>query len=422
LKIRRLIAVLLIAVILVETALLVYQIPAVNDRLAWRVDEFRGEVREWLFPHPDTLATADPSRVAMMQATLTAAQRDLAAVTPTPTFGPTEADLPTVTPTVARPAVPEAVTLPFSRHEYQGWNNCGPASLSMLLHFWGWDGGSQTTIANVLKPNKDDKNVMPYELERYVLEHTSFGVYTRTAGTLEDIRQLIAAGFPLLIEKGLVVPGHEEMGWMGHYDFVVGYDDLTRTLLTQDSYFGPNQTVDYDALVSDWRAFDFVYLVVFPRERESEAAAALGPNADPATNLLNTLELARRETQSLQGEALAYAYFNLGSVHVARREYIDGAYSYDMARMLGLPYRFLWYQTGPYFAYYYAARYQDVIELATVTLNTQENLEESWYWRGMARYQLGDRQGAIDDWRQALIRHPGFAPALEQLQLLGEVG
>jgi hypothetical protein len=39
----------------------------------------------------------------------------------------------------------------------------------------------------------------------------------------------------------------------------------------------------------------------------------------------------------------------------------------------------------------------------------------------MARYQLGDRQGAIDDWREALVRHPGFAPALEQLTLLGEV-
>jgi hypothetical protein len=422
LRIRRLVAILLIIVILVETALLVYQIPAVNDRLSWRVDELRGQVRDVLFPHPEMLATADPSQVAMMQATLTAAKSGIALKASSPSAGATEAELPTVTPTFSRPAVPDAVTLPFSRHEYQGWNNCGPASLSMLLHFWGWDGGSQTTIANVLKPNKDDKNVMPYELERYVLENTSFGVYNRAAGTLDDIRQLIAAGFPLLIEKGLVVPGHAEMGWMGHYDFIVGYDNATRTVLTQDSYFGPDQTVDYDDLISDWRAFNFIYLVVFPREREPEVAAALGPNADPETNQWNALELARRETQKLQGDSLAYAYFNLGSVHVARREYIDGAYSYDMARILGLPYRFLWYQTGPYFAYYYAARYQDVIDLATETLNDQENLEESWYWRGMARFQTGDRQGAIDDWRQALIRHPGFAPALEQLQLLGEVG
>jgi hypothetical protein len=411
----------MIAVILIETALLVYQVPAVNDRLAWRVEEFRAQVRGVLFPHPDTIATADPSRVAMMQATLTAAKLSAAAASPSPTGNATEAELPTVTPTPSRPAVPDAVTIPFSRHEYQGWNNCGPASLSMLLHFWGFE-GSQTTIANVLKPNKDDKNVMPYELEKFVLENTPYGVSIRTAGTLEDLRQLIAAGFPFLIEKGLIVPGREDLGWMGHYTFVVGYDDHTRTILTQDSYHGPDYSVDYDALLYDWRAFDFIYLIVYPRDRQAQLAAILGPNADLDQNQLATLDLARRETQTLQGESLAYAYFNLGSVHVARKEYIDAANAYDMARLQGLPYRFLWYQTGPYYAYYYAGRYQDVIDLATVTLNDQENLEESWYWRGMARFQTGNRQGAIDDWRQALIRHPGFAPALEQLQALGEVG
>ena len=31
--------------------------------------------------------------------------------------------------------------------------------------------------------------------------------------------------------------------------------------------------------------------------------------------------------------------------------------------------RMMWYQTGPYFAYYYSARYQDVINLANTTLN-----------------------------------------------------
>jgi tetratricopeptide (TPR) repeat protein len=126
------------------------------------------------------------------------------------------------------------------------------------------------------------------------------------------------------------------------------------------------------------------------------------------------------ETQILTGQSLAHAYFNLGSAHVNRLEYIDAANAYDMARYQGLPWRFLWYQTGPYFAYYYAQRYQVVIDLATETLDLQENLEESWYWRGMARMQLGNRQGAIDDWRQALIKHPGFPPALEQLTQIGE--
>jgi tetratricopeptide (TPR) repeat protein len=223
-----------------------------------------------------------------------------------------------------------------------------------------------------------------------------------------------------MIEKGFDVVDRD-LGWMGHYLFIVGYDDAQRVVITQDSYLGPDSLVEYNLLIYDWRAFNFVYLVAYPWDRQPEVVALLGTDADLEANRAATLQLAREETEILEGQSLAFAFFNLGSTHVARYEYVDAANSYDMARYLGLPWRFLWYQTGPYFAYFYSGRYQDVIDLANETLNAQEHLEESWYWRGMARFQLGDRQGAIDDWRSALRWHPGFPPALEQLTVLGEV-
>jgi hypothetical protein len=415
---KKIFVIILIVICLVETGFLVYQIPAVHDRLSWRLDEFQAEIKGYLYPHPQSIATPDQARAAMMQASLTAA--GLTSIAPSPTPAKTEADLPTVTPTATKKqlSLPASVTLPFGRHEFQGYNNCGPASLSMALHFWGWD-GDQNIAASYLKPNHDDKNVMPYEIERFVLEKTQYGIFVRVGGTLNDLRSLIAAGYPVIIEKGLEV-AERNLGWMGHYDFVTGYFDDKRTFLTQDSYLGPNHTVGYDSLMYDWRAFNFVYLVVYPKDRQQEVAAILGTNADLQTNQTNAMSLALGETQILTGQSLAFAYFNLGSSHVSRLEYVDAAYAYDMARYQGLPWRFLWYQTGPYFAYYYAKRYQDVIDLADATLYVQENLEESWYWRGMARMQLGDRQGAIDDWRQALVKHPGFPPALEQLSQIGE--
>ena len=45
----------------------------------------------------------------------------------------------------------------------------------------------------------------------------------------------------------------------------------------------------------------------------------------------------------------------------------------------------MWYQTGPYKAYYYTNRFADVINLADTTLNdtiAEPVLEESLYWRG----------------------------------------
>ena len=81
----------------------------------------------------------------------------------------------------------------------------------------------------------------------------------------------------------------------------------------------------------------------------------------------------------------------------------------------------LWYQTGPYWAYYYFGRYQDVINLATTTLDAMSEpvLEESYYWRALAREAAGDISGAIKDFQAGLKSHPGFEPALEQLKRLG---
>lgn len=82
----------------------------------------------------------------------------------------------------------------------------------------------------------------------------------------------------------------------------------------------------------------------------------------------------------------------------------------------------MWYQTGPYKAYYYSARYSDVINLATITLNSVSGgpyLEESLYWRGMAYYMSGKTDLAVADYRNALKVHPNWQPAVQALQDLG---
>ncbi len=85
------------------------------------------------------------------------------------------------------------------------------------------------------------------------------------------------------------------------------------------------------------------------------------------------------------------------------------------------PWRMLWYQTGPYFAYYYTGRYQDVLDLAdgVLSITNEPVLEESYYWRGMAKLALGDNDGAIADFRKSEEVHPGFIPAIQQLNALG---
>jgi tetratricopeptide (TPR) repeat protein len=113
------------------------------------------------------------------------------------------------------------------------------------------------------------------------------------------------------------------------------------------------------------------------------------------------------------------------------QQYVDAAFAYDFAFQLyeGLggdetsrPYRIMWYQTGPYFAYYYSGRYRDTVSLATTTLiETIEDptLEESLYWRGLAYEALGEMDNAVADYRETVRLNPNFAPGWEQLERLG---
>jgi tetratricopeptide (TPR) repeat protein len=80
----------------------------------------------------------------------------------------------------------------------------------------------------------------------------------------------------------------------------------------------------------------------------------------------------------------------------------------------------LWYQTGPYPAYYYTGRYQDVINLAdnTLAVMSEPVLEESFYWRGLAYQALGDLSHAENDYRKSISLNENFGAGYIALNAL----
>jgi len=426
---RRLVRLAILALALGSCAALtalVYNVPYVHDRLEWRLVNFRAQIWYALFPPEEVVFTPNPTVAAMVQETLAALTPT---ETPSPTPGPTAS--PTLTPTAtAEPTpIPTSVMLTGVRHEYQQWNNCGPANLAMALSYWGWQGDQRDTAA-VLKPNPRDKNVMPYEMEAFVEEHTGLQAVVRVGGDLDTLRRFIAAGFPVLIEKGFDVPGK---GWMGHYQVLAGYDDTTQRFSAYDSYegdFSEGRTlpVPYSRVETYWRHFNYVYIVIYPPDREAEVMALLGPDADETANYQHAAQRASDDIVMLTGRDLYFAWFNRGTNLVHLQDYTSAAAAYDEAFQVypqipedERPWRMLWYQTGPYFAYYYSGRYYDVINLATVTLSAMDEpiLEESYYWRALAREALGDVSGAIEDLQTSLRYHPGFGPSVAVLDRLG---
>lgn len=402
-------------------AVLAYNLPFVKERLEWRLVNLRAEVWYALFPPEEVIFTPNPTVAAIVRSTLSAFTPS---PTATPTPGPTSTLTPTPTPTAEPTPIPTSVQLNGVRHEYQKWNNCGPATLSMALSFWGWE-GDQVDAARVLKPNPRDKNVMPYEMEAFVEEQTGLQAVVRVGGDLDLLRRFIAAGFPVLIEKGFDVPGKE---WMGHYEVLTGYDDTIRRFTAQDSYIGPNYHPTYDQIETYWRHFNFTYLILYPAEREAEVMGLLGPQADETANYLYAAQRASDEIFALTGRDRFFAWFNRGTNLMRLQDHAGAAAAYDSAFQLQAeippsqrPWRVLWYQTGPYFAYFYTGRYQEVINLATFTLDRMDEpvLEESYYWRALAWEALGDIDRAVDDLRTCLRLHEGFPPCDAALQRMG---
>jgi hypothetical protein len=415
-----------------------YQLPPLHERFSWRVDTLLAGVKYALNPPGRQVFLPQEQQdlvAAIVQATLQAfTPSPTRSLTATPTALPATALVtssstplpPTDAPTLSPTPLPPAVALTGIIHEYQKFNNCGPANLAMALSYWGW-GGDQLVTRAYLRPSYavDDKNVNPFEMVAFVETQTDFKALWRVGGDPALLKRLIAAGFPVIVEKGFIPPGEE---WMGHFELVSGYDDPNQRFITQDSYIMPDFPLPYEQLVPRWRDFDFVYVVVYPPDRERQVLAVLGSDADPLANFQRAADQATVETQSLAGRDLYFAWFDLGTDLVALGDYPGAATAYDAA--FGVyaslpesqrPWRNLWYQTGPYPAYYYTARYQDVIDLAHNTLLHVDKpvLEETYYWRGLAREALGDRDGAVADLTRAAQLNTRSTDALAQLQRLG---
>ncbi|MCB0215842.1 MAG: tetratricopeptide repeat protein [Chloroflexi bacterium] len=276
------------------------------------------------------------------------------------------------------------------------------------------DDVDQASAARRLKPDPDDKNVSPQELEAFVRDR-GLGVRRRVAGDRRQLQSLLALGLPVVVETWFVPdPGDE----MGHYLLLTGYQGLDEAaqghFLAADSYHGPGVELPYADFDRLWRVFNRIYLVLYPPEREAEVSALLGPaDADSAM-----WQAAASQALAELGQTPddAFAAFNLGSSLLALGDIEGAATAFDRARAIGLPWRMLWYQEGPFEAYAATERWSELAALAQANLANAGKHEESHYWLGRALEGLGDPEGAALAYQRAIQDHPGFVPAQQALE------
>ncbi len=434
-------------VIIVGTIVFIWQLPtvlkAIPSRYVARLPQPMQElgVREHVEVLPTTVAPANvasllesstqqtaPSETATpeSEANSLATSPELEeTIVPSPAVITIETPVPT--PTNTPIPIPPSARLEGFQHQFQTWNNCGPATIAMSLSYFGLN-LDQAQTATILKPNPEDRNVSPYQMAAYVNDETPYAAIDRTNGNLDSIKRLVSSGFPVIIELGIEPPGeYRWLGWYGHYLLIVSYDDASEQFWVYDSWFGTSETpmenatsegrvLTYEDADRQWRQFNRNYIVLYEPGQVAEVANIIG--ADMDDDLMWQKSLARVQAELRQEPENEFLWFNLGTVYNAMGNYEQAATAYDQARAIGLPWRMLWYQFGPYEAYYQVGRYEDVILLSDVTLQDRPYFEESYYYKGLALAALGDVSSARDNFNNAIDFNPNYPPAAEALNQL----
>ncbi len=300
-------------------------------------------------------------------------------------------------------------------HVFQTFNNCAPAALSMALSYFGVN-VSQGALAADLRPYNnlkgidDDKSTPPEELAEKAKEYGLIP-YFRAHGTIDRLKQLLAADLPVLV-RTLLYPNKD----FAHYRVVKGYDDATREFIQDDSFEGGNLRFSYDDFSQIWKPFNYGYLVLVPPEKQALIEAILGKETDPLVAWKNAAQTARWELEVDPADTLAQFNLAVALYYLGEREQSATAFEKVEAR---LPLRTLWYQIEPIQNYFDLGNYARVFSLSNKIFNDNNRaFSELYLLRGKSYLAQGDTVLARAELEKAVLYNKNSKPAREALNSL----
>ncbi|MFP4322950.1 MAG: C39 family peptidase [Anaerolineales bacterium] len=298
---------------------------------------------------------------------------------------------------------------------WQQYNRCSPTALYMQLSYWDYT-GTATEIVRWLNPYNEDKSVRLEELIAFAGTHGFQGI-ARTGGTRELMQEIVAAGFPILVENAYW-HRNDNNDWMSHNRILMGYD--SGAFYFYDPLLGPGDDymgygIRYDEFDRRWRDFNRNYMIIFPPEDAERLQAILGEHWDPQRNAELTYEQARAESEITPD---GFAYYNMGEAQLVLGNYEQAAGYFDQARAVGLPWRFHWYRFGAFEAYVETERYDDVFNLVYEVRANEAEIQEIYYWAGRAAQAQGDLERARANYNAALGRNANYPEAQRALDAL----
>ena len=309
----------------------------------------------------------------------------------------------------------EYALLENPRHIYQSFNNCGPATLSMMLSWYGQD-VSQKELGDKMRPfqnpegDNDDKTIFTYEFVDWAKKY-GFESIGRINGDIELLKTFTTNGIPVVVKTWLKV-GED----IGHFRIVRGYDESKQIIIQDDSYDGPNKKISYFDFLSMWQPFNYNYMIIFTKEQKDLVEAIISSEIDENVAWKNALDRAKMEGE-LSPENV-YPPFNMSTAYYHLGDYQNSASAFEKVESR-LPRRMLWYQIEPIQAYKELGNYERVFQITDNILNSGNRAYSELYQiRGEIFLSQGNKEKAREQFELAILYNENFEPAKKSLESL----
>ena len=307
--------------------------------------------------------------------------------------------------------VGSSALLPGAKWVPQTFNNCAPATTSMILQYFGHTVGQDVTKAD-LRTNEDDKNVFTYEIRDYLKSKYDIDSKLFYNGDIDRIKILLANGFYVMAEDWLH-PNED----IGHVTIIRGFDDVQGVFIADDSYIGVSIVYKYDEFdKTQWKAFNREYLPIYNAEQEKLLMEIVGEDWDADTKYRKAVE--RAKTEIAENDRDMYAFFNLGTSYFALGDYDNAREAFEKSRALGWPRRMLWYQIQPVQTLNELGDYGGALELADIGLSGNDSFAELHAEKAKSYIGLGEKDRAKQEAEKAIFYSPDLKSAQDILSSL----
>ena len=178
-------------------------------------------------------------------------------------------------------------------HVWQSLNNCGPASVTMLLSSLGVR-ASQEDARIALRGTNVLRGMGTANVDPWVSAEFGLHAFSRNNGTSALLKTLITNGFAPMVTQWL-----DDRSRTAHWRAVRGYDDDQGVFYASDPMRGAAVPLSYDWFADNWMPFQYRYLVIYRPEDEELLRAIVGEVWFDVPSRFAYLARAKSEAESL---------------------------------------------------------------------------------------------------------------------------